>query len=307
MRRFLLTALAISGGMLAAEQPVLGLRIAVPANLQTSQKVAQSDVVVTGKVTTVEKETVELPQFAGDKNKAAFTVAVIKVETALSGVKNVTHLKVAFMAQPGGGGEVPDEIIKGPGIRPLPIRGFGPVQLTEGQEGIFFLQKHPGSDTYYAVQQGMTPVSAKAENYKDELVKVKGITDALADPLKALKAEKLDARLTAVAAIVGKYRQPARSGQSVEVAIPAEETKLILKTLLEADWTVADMPAPGFDYQSAPGNIASMIGLYPGGNGVPQVVVKPGESYNAKWKEVVKVWFEKSGEKYEIKKFVAKK
>ena len=305
MRRFLLTALAISGGMLAAEQPVLGLRIAVPANLQTSQKVAQSDVIVTGKVTTVEKETVELPQFAGDKNKAAFTVAVIKIETALSGAKNVTHLKVAFMAQPGGGGE---EVPVGkPGIRPLPIRGFGPVQLTEGQEGIFFLQKHPGSDTYYAIQQGMTPVAAKAENYKDELVKVKGITDALADPLKALKAEKLDARLTAVAAIVGKYRQPARGGQSVEVAIPAEETKLILKTLLEADWTVADMPAPGFDYQSAPGNIASMIGLYPGGNGVPQVLVKPGESYNAKWKEVVKAWFEKSGEKFEIKKFVAKK
>jgi hypothetical protein len=307
MRRFLLTALAVSGGLLAAEQPVLGLRVAVPANLQTSQKVAQADVIVTGKVTSVEKETVELPQFAGDKNKAAFTVAVIKVESALSGVKNVTHLKVAFIAQPGaGGGEVPGEIIKGPGIRPFPGRGFGPVQLTEGQEGIFFLQKHPGSDSYYSVQQGMTPVSAKVENYKAELVKVKGITEAIADPVKALKAEKLDARLTAVAAIVGKYRQPARNGQSVEVAIPAEETKLIMKTLLEADWTVADMPAPGFDYQSAPANIASMIGLYPGGNGIPPIIQKPGESYNAKYKEAVKAWYEKSGEKFEIKKFVAK-
>jgi len=306
MRRFLLTALALSGGVLAAEQPALGLRVAMPANLQTSQKVAQADAIVTGKVTTVEKETVELPQFAGDKNKAAFTVAVIKVETALAGVKNVTHVKVAFLAQPGAGGGEDQPIVGKPGIRPFPGRGFGPVQLTEGQEGIFFLQKHPGSDSYYSVQQGMTPVAAKAENYKDDLAKVKGITEAFADPVKALKAEKLTDRLTAAAAIVGKYRQPARNGQSVEVAIPAEETKLILKTLLEADWTVADMPAPGFDYQSAPSNIASMIGLYPGGNGIPQVVVKPGESYSAKYKEVVKAWYEKSGEKFEIKKFVAK-
>ena len=307
MRRFLLTAFAISGGLIAAEKPVLGLRVAMPANLQTAQKVAQSDAIVAGKVTTLEKETVELPQFAGDKNKAAFTVAVIKVETALAGVKNVTHIKVAFLAQPGavGGGE---ELPLGkPGIRPLPIRGFGPIQLTEGQEGIFFLQKHPGSDSYHSVAQGMTPISAKAENYKDELAKVKGIGEAIADPVKALKAEKLDARLTALAAIVGKYRQPARTGQSVEVAIPAEETKLIMKTLLEADWTVADMPPPNFDYQSAPGNIASLIGLYPGGNGIPQVVQKPGESYNGKWKDAVKAWYEKSGEKFEIKKFAAKK
>jgi hypothetical protein len=164
MRRFLLTALFISGGILAAEQPALGLRVAVP-NFGTSQKVTQSDAVVAGKVSSIEKETVELPQFAGDKNKAQFTVAVIKVETALSGVKNVTHIKVAFISQPGTGGGEDTPAIK-PGVRPLPIRpgGFGPVQLTEGQEGIFFLQKHPGSDSYYAIQQGMTPIAAKAEN-----------------------------------------------------------------------------------------------------------------------------------------------
>ena len=305
MRRFLLTALAISGGVLAAEQPALGLRVAIQ-NFSTSQKLAQSDVVVAGKVTSVEKETVELPQFAGDKNKVAFTVAVIKVETALAGAKNVTHVKVAFLAQPGGDQPAIDLPIKGRPIRPGG-GGFGPVQLTDGQEGIFFLQKHPGSDSYYSIQQGMTPIAAKAENYKEEVVKVKAITEALADPLKALKAAKLDARLTATAAIVGKYRQPSRTGQSIEVAIPAEETKLIMKTLLEADWTVADRPAPGFDYQSSPSSIVGMLGLYPGAQGIPAFQVKPGESYNAKYKEVVAAWYEKSGEKFEIKKFVPKK
>ena len=305
MRRILFASLAIASVALA-EQPALGLRIAVQ-NFTTTQKVAQAEVVVTGKVSSLEKETVELPQFPGDKNKVAFTIAVIKVETILSGAKNVTHLKVAFITQAGGGGGEEQNLglpIKG---KPLPIRpgGFGPIQLTEGQEGIFFLQKHPGSDSYYAIQQGFTPVAAKAENYKEELVKVKGITDALADPMKALKAEKLDARLLAASAIVGKYRSNT-TGQLVEKAIPAEESKLILKTLFEADWTAADMPAPGFDYQTSPSYLASMIGLNPGVNGIPQIQIKPGESYNAKMKEAIQAWYAKNGEKFEIKKFVAK-
>ena len=54
--------------------------------------------------------------------------------------------------------------------------------------------------------------------------------------------------------------------------------------------------------------IASLIGLYPGSpGGVPQIQQKPGESYNGKWKEAVKAWYEKSGAKFEIKKFVEKK
>ena len=304
MRRILFVSMAFAS-FAVAQQPAKALRIAIQ-NFSTSQKVAQADVVVTGKVTTVEKETVELPQFPGDKTKVAFTVAVIKIETMLAGAKNVTHLKVAFQAQPGAVGG--DEVPQGGkfGGRPFPGRGFGPIQLTDGQEGIFFLQKHPGSDSYYSVQQGFTPVAAKDENYKDELAKVKSILDAIADPLKALKEEKLEARLASSAAILSKYRQPVRSGQLVEVAIPAEETKLIMKTLLEADWAAADMPVAGFDYQASGPGIASLVGLYPGNNGVPQFVVKPGESYNGLWKETIKTWYEKNGAKFEIKKFVAK-
>jgi hypothetical protein len=304
MRRILFVSLACAS-FAVAQQPAKALRIAIQ-NFSTSQKVAQADVVVTGKVTSVEKETVELPQFPGDKTKVAFTIAVIKIETILAGAKNVTHLKVAFQAQPGAvnGDEVPQ--VGKIGRRPFPGRGFGAIQLTEGQEAIFFLQKHPGSDSYYSVQQGFTPVAAKDENYKEELVKVKSILDAIADPVKALQEEKLDARLASAAAILSKYRQPVRSGQLVEVAIPAEETKLIMKTLLEADWAAADMPVAGFDYQASGPGIAGLVGLSPGVNGIPQFVVKPGESYNGLWKETVKTWYEKNGAKFEIKKFVAK-
>ena len=48
----------------------------------------------------------------------------------------------------------------------------------------------------------------------------------------------------------------------------------------------------------------SLLGLYPGANGFPAVVQKPGESYAAKYQEVFKAWHAKSGDKFEIKKFV---
>src|SRR5471030_1092137 len=99
MFRSALVALAIAG-VAFAQGPPGGIRPALAIRmLTTSQKVAQSDAVIEGKVTTLEKETVELPQFPGDKNKVAFTVAVIKVESALTGEKNATHVKVAFLAK----------------------------------------------------------------------------------------------------------------------------------------------------------------------------------------------------------------
>ena len=295
MFRFALIALAIAGvafaqGPTGGVRPGLAIRV-----LTTSQKVAQSDAVIEGKVTSLEKETVELPQYPGDKNKVAFTVAVIKVESALAGAKNATHVKVAFLAQAVGGG----------GGRPIRPIGYAPVQLAEGQEGIFFLQKHPGSETLYAATPAAPPIEAKAESYKDDLAKVKSFAAALAEPAKALKAAKLDDRLSAAAVIVARYRRPVASGLAVEEAIPAAETDLIVKAMLEADWTAADMPAPGFDYQASGPGLAGALGLFPGNSGVLPVTAKPGESYNGLWKAAVKARLEK-GDKFEIKKFVAK-
>ena len=95
-----------------------------------------------------------------------------------------------------------------------------------------------------------------------------------------------------------------------EEAIPAEESKAILKAIADADWTAATKPQqPGaqIDYQAQPANLASMLGLFPGSpNGPARVVVKPGENYAVKQAEAFKEWYAKSGDKYEIKRFVPK-
>ena len=304
MRRFLFAATLAAAALIAS--PAFALRIAMPIQ-NTAQKAIQADAVVVGKVTEIEKDEVEVTPHQGATDKTKMKVAVIKIETGLVGAKNVTHVKVlipgAAADQPAQPQPLPGRPVIGRPIRPG-LGGFGPISLKEGEEGLFFLAKHPTAANYYTINAGHNPIPVKDEKFKDELTKVKAVVAVVADPMAALKADKPADRLTAAATLIQKYRR----GMNVpvkEVAIPAEETKAILKTLLDADWTAADKPTPGFDYQSAPSNLVGQLGLYPGSpNGLAQFQPKPGESYNAKYQEAFKAWHAKSGDKFEIKKFV---
>lgn len=273
------------------------------AQFTLTQKVAQADAVLVGKVTEIEKDDVEVLPYAGATEKMIMKVAAVKIETSVMGVKTVTHVKVLFQPPVA----VPADIPPPAGVvRPAIIRrgGVTPITLKEGDEALYFLTKHPTAANYYHIPASFAPVSAKAETFKSDLAKVTSLAAMLADPMKAFKAEKAEDRLAAAALLVQKYRR----GSNVptkEVAIPAEETKAILKALADADWTAADKPTPGFDYTTAPTSIANQIGLFPGSpKGVPQFQPKAGESYNAKYQEVYKAWYEKNADKFEIKKFV---
>lgn len=300
MRRFLFALATLALAVSSAS----ALRI---ANFSTTQKALQADAVVIGKVTEIEKEEVEVLPFAGATDKVKMRVGVIKIETGLFGAKNVTHVKVLI---PGAALEQPaaDPLPSGPIGRPVigrPIRpGIQQLTLKEGEEGLYFLAKHPTAANYFALNAMSPPVLAKAENFKAELAKVKAVLATVADPMTALKAEKMEDRLAAAATLIAKYRRGLPDAK--EVAIPAEETKAILKAILEADWTAADMPKSGFDFQTAPSNLAGQLGLFPGSPGLPAFQVKPGESHNAKYHEAFKAWHAKNAAKFEIKKFVPK-
>jgi len=245
--------LGLFTAMLATPTTAKALRIAMPAHT-TAQKAVMADTVVVGKVTSIEADTVELETYPGSKEKSAFKIAVIKIETPVIGGKNLTHVKVAFAPSPIGG-EKPNT-----GIRPI-RPGMGPVGVTEGQEGIFFLVPHSPGSTIMRIPAGFEPVPASVEKYKDELAKVTAVAATVADPIKALKTEKLEDRQAAVSILGQKYRRGSLDGvESVEVALPAEETKLILATILEADWAAAERrPQQGFvDYQSTGPGLAGL-------------------------------------------------
>ena len=239
MSRNVMLATAAVTAVALTESPGLD-RMGYP-NHTATQKTVQSDAVVVGKVTAIEKEEVEVLPHQGAADKAKMRVAVIKVETGLVGARNVTHVKVLI---PGAAAEQPavEPGAGGPfGRRRAYQFDNGAVVLKESQEGLFFLVRHPTAVNYYAISPAFAPVDPKADTYKDDVAKVKAVVATFADPLAALTADKAEDRMTAAAVLIQKYRR----GSSVpakEVAIPAEETKAILKAMLDADWTAAEKP-----------------------------------------------------------------
>ena len=94
-------------------------------------RAATSDVAVIGKVTSIEKEKVDAAPYPSSKEKTAYTIAVVKVETNIRGAKGVTHVKVGFF--PGSSGT------KGSYVFPT---------LKDGQEVCLFLTKHHEASFY---------------------------------------------------------------------------------------------------------------------------------------------------------------
>jgi hypothetical protein len=299
MRRFFLCGLAALAAIALAAPPTQALRIAVMPNASTKTKLIHADAVVVGKVTGIDKETVDLPQFPGGP-KVAHTVANVKIETAVFGAKNVTHVKLAFVKpgeqpQPGG------DPLPGRPIRPgIPGRGGQQVFIpAEDQEGVFFLHKHPSAENYFIVQMGHNPVLSSDPNYKGELDTVKAAAAAFADPVKALQAEKDEDRLANALSLAQKYRVAPmnnQTGVTEETAVPVEETKLFLKVLSDLDWTKHADAA----------RLADALGLMPGNYGIPRVSAGEGEEPMAARQKAFKAWAEKYGAKFEVKKVSAK-
>ena len=288
MKRLLLAALAV-----AAVAPVASAKRAAPPN--PVQRALAADVVVVGKVTAVEKEAVELPPFPGSPDNVAHRVAVVKVETGLAGADNLTHVKVAFLPPPAGA----DGAL---GRR----RPFGPVSLAVGQEGLFFLTKHP-TGGFYTVAPMAPPVDAAADDFKAQTAVVVKALAAVADPAKALKADKADDRAFAAAVIVMKYRTaPADGGEAAVEPLPADESNRLLRALAEGEWTNYAAGAP------AAVNAFYLLGLTPENGWAPPKPVapqpgRPAANYNAALQTAFVAWLDGPGKDYRVGKFVAKK
>ena len=304
MRRYLLTAAVAVLGLAASHTPAFALRIAAPP--QPAQMAIHSPVVVVGKVTAIEKDTVDATSpFVGAKDSVAYKVAVVKIDGALAGADNLTHIKIGF---------VPPVAAPNPnppvgGVRP-PIIRRGPQmpEIKEGQELLLFLAKHPTGDFY--VVPGMNyPVDVSTDAGKKTLEQVKRVTVVLADPAKGLKSEKAAERTDAAILAVMKYRSyPVLGGEAKDVAIPADESKLILKALAEANWSLKNQG--GAEFSPNAFVAFNQLGLADKDGWKPVIAqAKPGQppvDYAAATKEAFVKWLAGPGKDYQIKKVVAK-
>lgn len=270
--------------------PVAAKRIARP--FTPVEKLVRAETVVVGKVTALEKEMVSAEPDRGVKEKVSYQVAVVKVETALVGGANATHIKVGFLPQP-----------KGDPVPGRPGRGgFGPVTLAEGNEGVFFLTKHHSGE-FYIIGAMSAPIETKADDYKAQLGQVTRAAAALADPSKALKSDKAADRTFAAVVLVSKYRTYPDGAADVKTEkVSADESKLLLKALSEASWKPDpnDATAPNA-YQAF-----SQLGLNEK-DGWKFPMVKPGEDFIEKTKEAFTAWLAEAGKDYQVNKLVGKK
>jgi hypothetical protein len=253
------------------------LKVAPPPGVATR---AAADLVVVGKVTAVEKEEVEVAQYPGSPQKVSYKVAVVKVEDTLAGKTNETHIKIGF--QPVGG-----------------RRGVTTFDFKENAEGVFFLRKHHDG-AFYSFDYNTQPLDATAKSYKADLETVKKAVAVFADPMKALKAKEKKDAYFAAGVLVAKYRTPL-TGTTVRTEnLPTDESKLILQTILEADWTAADRDVP------PPYQTFVKLGMTQKDGWKPAPFAGNGD-FNAHMKDEFKKWMEGDGAKFQIKKYVAAK
>lgn len=308
MRRYLVAAFLAVAALVAVDHSAQALMIAFrPA----PQRAVTADVVITGKVTAIEKATVDAAPHPGAKDKIAYKVAVVKINDNLAGANNLTHIKIGFIppakVQPGG--PVPLPAPGQPAIQPVrPIRpGIQMPELKVGSEMLLFLVKHPSAD-FYMMPRMSPPVDITNDAGKKELEAVKKVTAVLADPMKGLKSDKADVRAETAAALVMKYRtHPDFGGAVDQVPINADESKLILKALAEADWKQV-RPAPG---AMNPMQAFSQLGLTNKDGWTPPKFVRPQPGqppadFGAIQKEAFVKWLDGPGKDYVIKKIVKK-
>lgn len=279
LRSFLVALAAV-----ALVAPVRADRIAPISS--PIERALRAPVVVLGKVTSVEKEPVEAALYPGATNKVSHKIAVVKVETNLLGADGATHLRVGFVP------------VGAEGVRP----GRGPDNpaLAEGQEWLFFLVKHHDGG-FHAIPYMTPPVDLKAEGAKAQTESVKKVLAVVADPTKALKADKLEDRTFAALALVTKYRSPTEGVREVApVAIPADESKLILTALAAGEWK-PDPRGGRFNATTA----FFQLGLTEA-DGWKSPVAKPGEDFHEALRQAFAKWTEGAGKDYRIKKLVPK-
>lgn len=247
------------------------------------ERALRSPVVVVGKVTTVEKDTVETPLYPGG-NKLPYKIAVVKIETNLLGAENTTHLKVGFVPAGMGGRRGPEN-----------------PELKEGQEWLFFVTKHHSGE-FYAIPYMTPPVESGTPAFKGDVEAVKKLLATFADPVKALKAEKAEDRFNAAVALVTRYRShPEGATETEQVEVPADESKLILKALAESEWkndrAGSRLNGPAAFYALA----------LTDKDGWKQPAAQPGVDFTALTKEAFVKWLDGPGKDYKIKKIVPKK
>jgi hypothetical protein len=231
-------------------------RYLASAEVPLPDRIVQSDIVVLGRVVALEPKDMEAAFSSESPYKLDYRIAVVKVQEVIHG-QDVKELHLGFVS-PAQDRKVDKTGKAMPALWPLE---FNPVKV--GQEGMFFLRKHHQGKFYvnFVLFGGFLPSSDTAEFAKD-LEKARRLDKVLKLPLEALKAENESNRYLAATMLVARYRLSWLKDRKLpEKAIDADESKLILKTLAEADWKDVREAIAGEMYPPHPYQVFLQLGV----------------------------------------------
>lgn len=229
MRRLFVWALFVPALAGTLAMPAVARAIAIALPPPGPQRVALADAVLVGRVTALEDKDVEV-DIPGAQQKVKYRIAIVTVAEDIRNAKALKTVRVGFFPPPAGQPDQP--------IRPIPRPGFQRVELKVGQEALFYLTKHE-KESFYLVPNYYDVTAKDAPNFKKDHEEAKLCAKLLADPMAGLKSKDSKERLLTAALLINQYRTPRAGGAKLE-AINADESKLILTALADADWTPAN-------------------------------------------------------------------
>jgi hypothetical protein len=276
----------------------------MPIMTAVSERVAQADAIVVGKVTGMEKDKVSARTTPQANQKVEYQIAMVKINDALRGVKGLTDIRVGFIARP----NIIPPPPKGGGPQPLPpvrpaIAIYQP-NLTVGQEGVLFLNKHFEGDFYLLTGYQSVINKQNNNNYEKELAQVKRCIKLLADPTAGLKAKESAERLLTASLLVSHYRayKPGMTYPIKTEPIDTKESKQILKILADADWNTLD---PEFRINAQ--HVFNRLQLTQKDGWTFRFDRQKGNNYSEQYFAAAKEWLKKNADTYRIQRYVYEK
>lgn len=227
--------------------------------------------------------------------KLDYRIAVVKVHEVIHGQKDVKELRLGFVS--------PDQdraVDKaGKNMPSLAEPAFHSVKV--GQDGVFFLRKHHQGNFYinFVLFNGFLP-SGDAPEFTKNLANARRLSRVLEHPLEALKTENASNRYLAAIMLVNRYRlYGAKTCKLPEKVIDGEESKLLLKTLAEADWRVDNDAMNPIMYPPHPYHVFLRLGVTKADG------YDPPTNDNRDTLKYTQSWLRDNQEKYRIQRFWA--
>lgn len=309
MRKLLIGSLVLSA-LLAIPLTAHALAVMMPQQ-PSPARAALTDAIVVGRVMGMEDVDVKVPVAPGAAQTTTYRIAIVAVNEVVRGKAGTKQVRVGFpatnMVNPGPGG--------GPAIRPG-IGMVGSVQLTIGQEGLLYLQKHATGDFYVLNNRFDFVSNENKAGFEKELKDAQRAAKLLDNPMEGLKSKEAADRYFTAALLITQYRTYRGNGPAKLEPISVEESKLILEALAENDnWkgqVIKGGPVKGpggikggpirMD-PMAPQQLFGMLGVTPmDGFVAPAQIATPDDYPNA-----CRDWCRKNAGTYQIKRFVSAK